>query len=467
MLQQKYIKYGINVYFTLQLKYYSVLFFTYKTTTFVLSMLKKQKMRKPRQIKILFYLLFLFASSTLFSQDKIISSGDSWEYYDEGYLDKNWVKRSLNNHTWKSGITPIGYGDKKTTTKINFGKKPKDKDITKYFKKTFTLEDPIKYIAYELKIQRDDGIVLYLNGKEIYRNNMPKGKINGSTEAMHSIQSTAESVFHSKIIDSKEFTKGKNIFSVSIHQASPTSSDCIFNLELLGHNNPRVLSVLIEEKELTNYKLETQIKNLDYEFQIKNNIIQLELLKSNNENLKLSLFLLVFLLIITFVGSYLMVLKYRKNEENIRAKILNINKEVFNKDREMMTISTQLLHNKQYFKEIKSELKWINSENKSSINNLIQQIDFVIEKDDEWDQLKKHFETVYSGFYDTLINLHPTLTEIELRHCMFIKLHMQTKEIARVLNIDPRSVQASRYRIKKKMNLDEETDLRNYIISVA
>ena len=91
----------------------------------------------------------------------------------------------------------------------------------------------------------------------------------------------------------------------------------------------------------------------------------------------------------------------------------------------------------------------------------------MIEKDDEWKHLKKHFNTVYSGFYNVLTDLHPTLTEVELRHCMFIKLHMQTKEIARILHVDPRSVQASRYRIKKKMGLGEDTDLRNYIIHVA
>ena len=48
---------------------------------------------------------------------------------------------------------------------------------------------------------------------------------------------------------------------------------------------------------------------------------------------------------------------------------------------------------------------------------------------------------------------------------MFIKLHLQTKEIARILLIDPRSVQTARYRIKKKMNLKEEEDLRRYLIS--
>jgi DNA-binding CsgD family transcriptional regulator len=50
---------------------------------------------------------------------------------------------------------------------------------------------------------------------------------------------------------------------------------------------------------------------------------------------------------------------------------------------------------------------------------------------------------------------------------MFIKLHLQTKEIAKILLIDPRSVQTARYRIKKKMNLDEDIDLRAYLLKIT
>lgn len=82
------------------------------------------------------------------------------------------------------------------------------------------------------------------------------------------------------------------------------------------------------------------------------------------------------------------------------------------------------------------------------------------------ENLKKHFNEVNSGFVDRLISKYPLLTDIELRHCIFIKLHMQTKEIANILHIDPRSVQAARYRIKKKMDLDEGIDLRDYLLNI-
>ncbi|MBL4905138.1 MAG: hypothetical protein JKZ00_03820 [Flavobacteriaceae bacterium] len=412
-------------------------------------------------------LIFLFLSNISFSQEKIIKQGDLWLYYDAGYLKSNWAATTLNIANWKQGKTPIGYGDSKIITEISYGDNKAEKHITKYFKRMIILEDPLKYIAYELKFQRDDGIVLYLNGQEIYRDNLPDGVITGQTRASNIVQSSAESTYHSFVIDSKDFNVGENTISASVHQATQRSSDCIFNLELLGHDNPRVLSALVDEKTVTNFKLETRIRNLSNKFQLSNNAVQIDLLKNANNNYKFLIFLLSLLLVVAVVLAYFGISKYRKDNELANKKLLELNEVVFNKDREMMTTTTQLLHNKQYFKEIKVESNYLKTDNSSTVKSLIKQIDFVIEKDDEWEHLKKHFNTVYSGFYDVLIGLHPTLTEIELRHCMFIKLHMQTKEIARILHVDPRSVQASRYRIKKKMELDEDTDLRNYIIHVA
>ena len=124
------------------------------------------------------------------------------------------------------------------------------------------------------------------------------------------------------------------------------------------------------------------------------------------------------------------------------------------------------MQNKQYFKEIKTDLKGIETTDKKTVNSIISEINNVLESDKEWKNLKKHFDAVFSGFYDKLLKLHANLSETELRHCTFIKLHLQTKEIARMLLIDPRSVQTTRYRIKKKMNLSEQIDLREYLLKI-
>lgn len=97
------------------------------------------------------------------------------------------------------------------------------------------------------------------------------------------------------------------------------------------------------------------------------------------------------------------------------------------------------------------------------IDRIISKISYHDDYDDEWERLKVHFDTVHSGFFSRLKTQFPELTQSELQHCSYIKLQLQTKEIARMLNIDPKSVQASRYRIKKKMSLTIESDLREII----
>jgi len=98
-----------------------------------------------------------------------------------------------------------------------------------------------------------------------------------------------------------------------------------------------------------------------------------------------------------------------------------------------------------------------------NLKKLYLKLDFILNHDDDWINLKKHFNVIHTDFFDKLNKLHPLLSESEIRHCVFMKLHMHTKEIARLMNIDPKSVQTSRYRLKKKMNLDDNIDLKDYL----
>ncbi|MEE9407922.1 MAG: hypothetical protein V3V28_07600 [Polaribacter sp.] len=267
-------------------------------------------------------------------------------------------------------------------------------------------------------------------------------------------------------MDGNIFKEGENTISISVHQVSKKSSDCIFSIELIGHNSIEMLSVLAGNKDRTNKELEEQIKKLNSKFELEKVILQKESLSNTNYSLKTSLIIICFLFILALIGYYFIIENTKKKQKFSQEKIVKINKEKTEKDKENLTLTSNLLHNKQYFKEIKADVKGLKTEDKLAQKNIIKQIDYVLERDEEWESLKKHFNAVYNGFYDTLLNNHSNLSETELRHCMFIKLHLQTKEIARILLIDPRSVQTARYRIKKKMELEEETDLRDYLLKI-
>ncbi|MFK8060882.1 MAG: helix-turn-helix transcriptional regulator [Polaribacter sp.] len=413
-----------------------------------------------------FFLLFIifFNIDTISSQEKIITSGDNWSYYDNGPLDNNWYKNEETYSNWKKGKTPIGYGDNKVITEISFGDSEDKKDIVKYFVKYFTIMNPEEYSGFEFDFKRDDGIIVYLNGKEIYKNNLPIGPIFNNTKALKRIDSKDEKKIIKKIISSQKFKEGINILKVSIHQYNLKSSDCIFDLELIGHKDYATISNIIIDENLNNIKLNNEINDLNNKFQIERIAVQQDLLKSSRDNYKYLLLLISFLLVIVIIISFLMYQNFKNKNNGLKNKIIELKNTILKKEQKLISASTQLLHSRQYFKEIKADIRGIKTEDKALLKSINNQINLILDNNEDWKNLQEHFNMVYSGFYDALNKQHPSLSETELRHCMFIKLHLQTKEIAKILLIDPRSVQTSRYRIKKKMNLNENYDLRDYLL---
>jgi len=412
--------------------------------------------------------IFLGNVHKLNSQEKIIKQGDSWLYFTDSIPQDNWMTNKVSDKNWKLGISPLGYGDEHIKTIIGYGNDANKKHITKYFKKTIRIDNPFDNIIYKLSIQRDDGIVVYLNGYEILRDNMPRGKITNTTTASNLVFSNKnEKMVITKILSPEDFLYGINTISASVHQARESSSDCLFNLELIGSNNTDMLPLLLKERNTKNIVLSSKIKELGYKLEIEKKELQLEFIQHSKRNVLYILVVISFLLLLAIV----IIFALRKSSKENGVRLNTTNTELLDrlksKDQEMMNYSLNSINNQQYLKELKKDFEKSSSEDlktlRKSISRVTSQIEFNLEQDDDWDNLKKHFNAVHSGFLEKLTRKHTTLSETEIRHCVFMKLHMQTKEIARILHIDPRSVQVSRYRIKKKINLDENVDLKEYL----
>lgn len=430
-------------------------------------------------MRVLFFLRILIIFSYYFvsincsySQENIIKTGDEWFFYDKAESpSENWYKDNVIDHRWSTGITPLGYGDSAIKTEISYGTDSINKIITSYFKKTFYLDDPFKFILYKLNIKKDDGIVVYLNNNEIARIDMPNGKINHNSLATGLIvKGEMEKVIHTIVLSPEDFITGKNTISASVHKATASSVDCIFNIELIGDNNPQLLPQLFKKSTLKNMRINSKVNELVSKLEIEKKDLQIELIEQKKSNLKTYLLITGFLFLTTLSVLVFFLFKKRKKEKKLFQNIYDLKEKNKDKDRELMQTSINHYNNQQYLKELKKELeKNISLDAKSmknKIENIINKLDFNIDYSDSWDNLKYHFNAIHSGFFDKLTKLHPTLSDTEVRHCVFMKLHLQTKEIANILNIDPRSVQASRYRIKKKMNLNESDDLKEYLKSI-
>ncbi|MFS4428531.1 alkaline phosphatase PhoX [Chryseobacterium sp. S90] len=163
--------------------------------------------------------LAILASSGIQAQTLIFNKNASWSYKDNNQAQPaGWNAQTYDISTWAVGNGPLGYGDPVTTT-INSGL------TTAYFAKDFTVDLSTLSDNMELGIMRDDGIIVYLNGEEVVRDNMPAGAVTFNTFSSTTIDGAAESVYNLFTIPKSKFVNGVNRLSIELHNRSTTSSD--------------------------------------------------------------------------------------------------------------------------------------------------------------------------------------------------------------------------------------------------
>ncbi|MDB6033551.1 MAG: metallophosphoesterase, partial [Verrucomicrobiales bacterium] len=143
-----------------------------------------------------------------------------------------WRGSNYNDTAWSSGPAQLGYGDGDENTLIRSNRLDGTRVITTYFRKKFVATNLWAITNLNLRILRDDGCAVYLNGIEAFRDNLPSGTLTYTTLAPVAISGTAESQFITTNLNPALLIKGTNVIAVEIHQQSTTSSDVSFDLEL-------------------------------------------------------------------------------------------------------------------------------------------------------------------------------------------------------------------------------------------
>src|SRR6185295_4884420 len=128
--------------------------------------------------------VFIVAMIESTAQTILVSYNSSWKYLDNGTNQGTaWRATAFSDAAWASGNAQLGYGDGDETTVVSYGTNASSKYITTYFRKAVTIVNAAQYSGYTVNVKRDDGIVIYVNGTEVYRNNMPTGTISAATLA--------------------------------------------------------------------------------------------------------------------------------------------------------------------------------------------------------------------------------------------------------------------------------------------
>ncbi|MCB0664673.1 MAG: hypothetical protein KDC80_02575 [Saprospiraceae bacterium] len=149
-------------------------------------------------------------------------------------------------------------------------------------------------------------------------------------------------------------------------------------------------------------------------------------------------------------------------------KTLRLQQEITLKNNELVTSTLMLNQQHKFLEEVGQLIREIESSvnpTKSQLRRLSRLVKTNLSVDKNWENFRKQFDHVHPNFVRRIEHNYPVLTQNDLRHCAYIRMRLSTKEIAELMNVNPTSVQIARVRLKKKMALPEEVDLRSHIIN--
>lgn len=171
------------------------------------------------------FAIFPAATPTAFAA--AVWGWESWRYLDDGSNQGTaWRQTGFADGAWKTGTGEFGYGDGDERTRISFGASASNKHITSYFRREFDATSTPASAGIYMRV--DDGAVVYVNGVEAARYNMPSGAIVSSTPAAsaHDGYGEDDSLYYA--IDPALIRTGRNTIAVEIHQAAANSDDLTF-----------------------------------------------------------------------------------------------------------------------------------------------------------------------------------------------------------------------------------------------
>ncbi|OJJ17420.1 hypothetical protein BKI52_26470 [marine bacterium AO1-C] len=222
---------------------------------------------------------------------------------------------------------------------------------------------------------------------------------------------------------------------------------------------------------------------------------EIQILAQQKKLDRLTIYIIVALFIITVLLSLLLVsrqrFKIRKNKEilqqqqeiyetqqtlmheklkNEQLQNENLQKEVAHKNHQLTSHTLHMIKKNQLLEQIKEGLQTL-AQNpkqlKTALGNLNRLVEQGFNLDKEWEEFRQVFEQVHQDFFKQLKHQYPTLTPHELHVCALVKLNFSIKEMATILGIAPNSVAMARYRIRKKLQLETDDNLTEFMMQVA
>jgi tetratricopeptide (TPR) repeat protein len=234
-------------------------------------------------------------------------------------------------------------------------------------------------------------------------------------------------------------------------------------------------STLDEILKNKDYRYTVQISQLLDGLESKNEIIikKAEIKEEKEKNSRIVFISIIVILILAFATAYFLSRKVYLDKQMI---IVNQNEkiaksELEHKKRELAAISTNIVQENEQISNILKDLKYYSSllksdKDRNSFSPLIKSINRLLSEKRKEDLYSDQFNAAYPGYLEYLTRTYTDLTTSDLKMCTFLRMNLNTKEVADIMGLSVRSVESRRYRLRKKLRLSKDEDLVSNLISL-
>ncbi|OCA71894.1 hypothetical protein BBH99_13335 [Chryseobacterium contaminans] len=229
-------------------------------------------------------------------------------------------------------------------------------------------------------------------------------------------------------------------------------------------------------------------KRLEAQFQSQKKETELKVLTEKTLSLKKEKFLYIGLGLIGLIGAFFMFRSYHyklrysierekklnteKHEAEMLVKLKEEEQARLKAEQELLTLKQQKLQSEvlanqlhiQHKNEVLQQLQTQLSDADININQVVREQNRV---DNDFEKIRFTIQELHPDFFKNINEkAKQKLTPLDLKYCAYIYLGMDTKQIANLLNVEPKSVRMTKYRLKKKFGLDENIALDTFFQGV-
>ena len=138
------------------------------------------------------------------------------------------------------------------------------------------------------------------------------------------------------------------------------------------------------------------------------------------------------------------------------------------KNDQLTTITMQLMNSNEFMMDVRKKINanLIQGSSTQELKEILKTIDDNLSNNDLWEQFAYHFDQVHGDYLKKLSKQNIKLSPREIKLAAFLRMNMSSKEISNLLNITPRSVELARHRLRKKLKLERDQNLVEYLIEL-